>query len=225
MTAIVLAGGFGTRLKSMVKDIPKPMAEVNGKVFLEYIFDYLIRYDFKNVILAVGYKADVIVEYFQDRYKTLKLKYSYENSPLGTGGAIAQALKMSESNEVFILNGDTFFDVNLNQLYKIHMRLESDITLSLKEMKDFDRYGIAQVENEYITKFEEKRKRKIGLINGGIYLLNKNIIENVKKENFSFEEFLESNIDNLKIGSYVLNGYFIDIGIPEDYIKANKDLK
>lgn len=137
--AIILAGGLGTRLKKVVKDIPKPMADINGKPFLEYIFYHLNFYKIEKVILAVGYKADVIKDYFGSKFRNISIYYSEEKELLGTGGAVKQAIKLSDSNDVFIFNGDTFFDIDLVNFYNFHIENNSNLTLSLKAMKDFDR--------------------------------------------------------------------------------------
>ncbi|HEC2838024.1 TPA: D-glycero-D-manno-heptose 1-phosphate guanosyltransferase, partial [Campylobacter jejuni] len=171
MQAIILCGGLGTRLKSVIKDIPKPMAPINNKPFLEFIFEYLKKQGIKEIILAVSYKYEVIKEYFKDEFLGIKIKYSIEKEPLGTGGAIKETLKFVK-NEAYVLNGDTFFDIDLSKL-KLN---ESKICLALKQMNDFDRYGTVNVdEQDLVISFEEKVFKKQGLINGGIYLLTKDI--------------------------------------------------
>ncbi|HED5352424.1 TPA: nucleotidyltransferase family protein [Campylobacter jejuni] len=214
MQAIILCGGLGTRLKSIIKDIPKPMAPINDKPFLEFIFEYLKKQGIKEVILAVSYKYEVIKEYFKDEFLGIKIKYSIEKEPLGTGGAIKETLKFVK-NEAYVLNGDTFFDIDLSKL-KLN---GSRICLALKQMNDFDRYGTVNVDDQgFVISFEEKVFKKQGLINGGIYLLTKDIFNDFAlQEKFSFEEFLQENYDDLKARAEVFNGFFIDIGIPKDY--------
>ncbi|EAL7336265.1 NTP transferase domain-containing protein, partial [Campylobacter jejuni] len=171
MQAIILCGGLGTRLKSVIKDIPKPMAPINDKPFLEFIFEYLKKQGIKEVILAVSYKYEVIQEYFKDEFLGIKIKYSIEKEPLGTGGAIKEALKFIK-NEAYVLNGDTIFDIDLKKL----ILNNSKICLALKQMNDFDRYGTVELDSKnYIKLFKEKEFKKQGLINGGIYFLNKDI--------------------------------------------------
>lgn len=214
MQAIILCGGLGTRLKSVIKDIPKAMAPINGKPFLEFIFEFLKKQNISEVILAVSYKYEVIQEYFKDEFLGIKIKYSIEKEPLGTGGAIKQALEFIK-NKAYVLNGDTFFDINLSKL-KLN---ESKICLALKAMKDFDRYGTIELNNNaFISSFKEKEFSKSGLINGGIYLLSEDIFHSFNLENkFSFEEFLQKNYKNLKARAEIFEDYFIDIGVPEDY--------
>lgn len=223
MEAIVLAGGLGTRLRSVITDIPKPMAPVCGKPFLEYILKYLQKNKITKVVLSVGYKWETIKEYFGDNFEDIELVYSVEDEPLGTGGAIKKALSFCEDKKIYIINGDTFFDVNLQEL---NLQNSSKIVLSLKAMQDFDRYGCVQTNKEgFVTAFNEKEYRKAGNINGGIYLVSKDVFDNFElEEKFSFEEFMQSNFNNLNISSKVFDSYFIDIGIPEDYEKAQIDL-
>ncbi|RTJ40181.1 D-glycero-D-manno-heptose 1-phosphate guanosyltransferase [Campylobacter jejuni] len=214
MQAIILCGGLGTRLKSVIKDIPKPMAPINDKPFLEFIFEHLKKQGIKEVILAVSYKYEVIQEYFKDEFLGIKIKYSIEKEPLGTGGAIKEALKFVK-NKAYVLNGDTFFDIDLSKL-KLN---RSKICLALKQMNDFDRYGTVNVDEQgFVISFEEKIFKNQGLINGGIYLLTKDIFNEFDLEKkFSFEKFLQENYKNLKARTEIFDDYFVDIGVPEDY--------
>ena len=141
MEAIILAGGLGTRLSHIVKDVPKPMAPVAGRPFLEYILDYLIENDIKRVILATGYKHEIIEQHFGNLYKNIEIIYSVENEPLFTGGAIKKALSKCKENNVFIINGDTYFNVDLKEMKKFHIESNSEITIATKLMYDFERYG------------------------------------------------------------------------------------
>lgn len=224
MEAIVLAGGLGTRLKSVISELPKPMAAIGNKPFLEYIFRYLKKNSVSRVILSVGYKWEIIRDYFGAYFEGIELIYSVEDEPLGTGGAIKKAMREVHGNEVFIINGDTFFDVNLKELTLIK---ESKLMLSLKTMSDFDRYGCVESDDEnHVTSFSEKGYRKYGDINGGIYLASKSIFDKfVLHEKFSFEEFMQNNIQELKITSKSFDNYFIDIGIPEDYARAQCEME
>jgi D,D-heptose 1,7-bisphosphate phosphatase len=222
---IILAGGFGTRLQSVVKDVPKPMADISGKPFLEYLFKYLVQYNINHVVLSVGYRQEVIKKYFGSSYDNIKITYSCETEPLGTGGAIKQALKYIKDEVCFVLNGDTFFNINLNELVK-HGRKNSKIIVALKGMLNINRYGSVQID-QYgnIEHFKEKQFFKKAFINGGVYFLKKNIFESFKSNVFSFEKYLEENFQILKAKGLCFNDkYFVDIGIPEDYKKAQKDL-
>lgn len=220
MEAIVLAGGFGTRLSTVVSDVPKPMAPINGRPFLEYLLDDLNEKGISRVILAVGYKKEIIKSHFKEKYKNIDIVYSDEDTPLGTGGAIKKALNLAKAKDIFIINGDTFFDINLKEMYQFHKKNSSKLTLAIKEMEKFDRYGSLVLAKDKIIKFEEKKYNEKGYINGGIYLVNKKLLIEEKKETFSFEKEILEN-ENLKIEKYGYKseGYFIDIGIPEDYYK------
>ncbi len=223
--AIVLAGGLGTRLRGVINDLPKPMAMINGKPFLHYVFVYLSRQKVTKAILSVGYKAEVIEAHFGNKYLEVEIVYSKEDEPLGTGGAIKKAFQ-SVDDFAFVLNGDTFFDIDLNGLQEFHFNTSADISMALKLMHNFDRYGTVETEDERIVKFEEKKPVEEGLINGGVYFLNKETLAGVEAERFSFEkEVLEKYVSVKKINGKVFGNYFIDIGIPEDYTKAQIDFK
>ncbi|MBK1972276.1 D-glycero-D-manno-heptose 1-phosphate guanosyltransferase [Campylobacter sp. TTU_617] len=222
MKVIILCGGLGTRLKSIVKDVPKPMALINGKPFLEFIFEYLITQNIKEVILAVSYKYEIIKNHFKNKFLDIKIEYSIEKEPLGTGGAIKQALNLVNENSL-VLNGDTFFNIDLSYLNL----QESKICLALKSMQDFDRYGAVELDKNYfINSFREKQFFKQGFINGGIYLVSKDIFNTYNLENkFSFESFLQENFKTLKARACIFDNYFIDIGVPEDYERFLDDSK
>lgn len=227
MDAIILAGGFGTRLQSVVNDVPKPMAPIGNKPFLKYLLDYLIEHQIQNVVLCTGYKHEVIENYFLNDYKSLSITYSVEQEPLGTGGAIKEALKYVSSEEVLILNGDTLFNVDLQTFRHQHKETDADISVALKYLVKFDRYGSVVLNKNKIVKFDEKKYMDEGYINGGIYILNSEILKNYDlPKSFSFEkEILESKVNELKVMGYKCNEYFIDIGIPEDYIKSQTEIK
>lgn len=228
MEAIILAGGLGTRLQSVVSDVPKPMAPVAGKPFLSYLLEYLSRYQIHSVVLSTGYKHHAIEKFFGQSYKNISIKYSIELSPLGTGGAIRKALQMVHEENVLVLNGDTLFNVNINEFIRYHQSSCSDITLALKYLENFDRYGTVLLnDNDEVIGFEEKQCRTKGYINGGVYLINKNLFEKFELPyKFSFEsDFLEKYVENLNIRGYTSSGYFIDIGIPIDYERAQKEMK
>jgi len=221
--AIVLAGGLGTRLQSVVNNVPKPMALINEKPFLEYILQYLQNSGVKRVILSVGYKWELIKEYFGNKFNSIELIYSIENEPLGTGGAIKKALSKVISSEAYIVNGDTFFNINLSALELSH---SSKLQLSLKKMYNFDRYGCVESNiDNIVTNFTEKSYKEVGNINGGVYLTKVDIFDGYELADiFSFEEFMEINFTKLVITTKVFDNYFIDIGIPEDYKRAQSEM-
>ncbi len=229
--AIILAGGLGTRLRQVVKELPKPMAPIGGKPFLHYLFRYLKAQGIEKTILSVGYKAESIREYFGDHYDGISILYMEEEKPLGTGGGIYQAISLTDEM-AFVLNGDSFFDVNLKELMDFYQETKADIALSLKPMKNFDRYGTVTLNQQNrITGFAEKQFRKKGLINAGVYLMSRDCFRKIEEQQdallprkFSFEQdILEKHLRFLRLAGRVSDGYFIDIGIPEDYERAQNE--
>lgn len=224
---ILLAGGLGTRLKEVVRDLPKPMAPVNGKPFLHYVFEYLSKQGITKVVLAVGYKHEIIKDFFGTNYLNIAIQYSVEQEPLGTGGAIKQAFDYVDE-QAFVINGDTFFDVSLSELNSFHSMKNADLTMALKRLKNFDRYGTVIVnDDDRVIQFEEKKVMEEGLINGGVYLMKKNIFSKTGTEKkFSFEkEVLEKHVGELRYFGKPFDNYFIDIGIPTDFAQAQMDFK
>lgn len=229
MEVIILAGGLGTRLRSVVADVPKCMAPVAGKPFLWYLLKYLTKYPVNRVILSVGYLREVIFDWVKEHEHEFSFKFDYaiEEEPLGTGGGIKLALSKANDPFVIILNGDTFFDVDLDSLYQCHNNSEKNITLALKLMKNFNRYGTVNLDStsKTIISFNEKQYCAEGLINGGVYIIDRNapIFEGLP-DKFSFETaVLEPQCTVHNLQGIVQDGYFIDIGIPEDYDKANNE--
>jgi D-glycero-alpha-D-manno-heptose 1-phosphate guanylyltransferase len=223
--AIILAVGFGTRLKGVVKDTPKPMADINGKPFLEYLLRFLKRNGISKVVLAVGYRWKIIYDYFGESYEGIEIKYSIEDEPLGTGGAIKKALNVIEKDWAYILNGDTFFNIPLSELTN-KVNNETRLIVALKKMYDFDRYGCVEIDIDgNVTGFKEKGFKSEGNINGGIYLASKRLFDSFNVGNkFSFETFIEKNFLSINMKAMVFDEYFIDIGIPEDYFRAQNEV-
>lgn len=222
MQAIILAGGLGTRLRDVVKDVPKPMAPINGKPFLYYVFQWLRKYHVDQVVLSTGYKSESIINYFGDSFINIKIDYVNEEKPLGTGGAIKYALSRTSDGDILILNGDTYFPVNINKLYCSHVSNKNLLTIAMKRMKNFDRYGSVECNGNSIIRFNEKGYCEDGLISGGIYLINRNLFELRKfPKVFSFEkEILEKEAGTSRLKGIIFRNSFIDIGIPEDYNRA-----
>jgi len=225
--AIILAGGLGTRLRAEVADIPKVLADVNGKPFIFYLLDNLISQGFKKIILATGYKHEMIQQVIGNHYKSLQVNYVVESKPMGTGGAIKNAISYVSSANILIINGDTFYPVSLNKLFESHLKSRAQLSLALKPMHDFSRYGAVEVNKiNRIIGFLEKKYYLKGLINGGTYLINKEWYSQIiTTDIFSFETHIleEYYSENIFCG-FIFNDYFVDIGIPEDYLKAKKDL-
>lgn len=222
MEVIILAGGKGTRLSEVVADVPKPMAPVHGKPFLFYLFEWLKKYPVEKVILSIGYKSEIIIEYFGNSFSGISIEYVIEEKPLGTGGAVKFALQKSTGNEILIINGDTYFPIDLNTFYSFHTGNNHLFSVALKEMKNFSRYGSVECEKDTILRFNEKKFCSEGLINGGIYLINRQYFESIKTTDiFSLEtEILEKEVGSSHIKGLIFDDSFIDIGIPEDYHRA-----
>ena len=223
--AVILAGGFGTRLQTVVADVPKPMAPVNGKPFLQYILDYCIQQGIESVVLSTGYKHEVIFSYFGTHYQSLQIQYAHEQEPLGTGGGIQLALQKCSDDHVVILNGDTFFEVDLQSLAMQHITAQSEFSIAAKKMYNFNRYGIIQTKDNRITAFEEKRAVDEGIINAGVYIINRDKFLALQlPQKFSMEkDYMEKYFSSKPFYAFEFNGYFIDIGIPEDYEKVQLD--
>ncbi len=224
MEVIILAGGIGSRLQSVVSDVPKCMAEVSGKPFLHYLFKYLEPYGPQRVILSLGYKHEIVEKWIGALDLPFEVLNKVEQSPLGTGGAIKYALSAVTEQSAIVINGDTFFDVDLKRLLRFHQLQGVETTLALKPLKDFDRYGTVSFDKETnrIVRFEEKKYCSDGLINGGIYAINKHALD-AFPEKFSMEnDYFAVKVSDNKLSGFISYGYFIDIGIPEDYEKAQQ---
>jgi D-glycero-alpha-D-manno-heptose 1-phosphate guanylyltransferase len=222
-TAIILAGGLGTRLRSVVNDLPKCMAPVAGHPFLKYVMDELMLQGVTHFILSVGYKREAIIEFVNKTYPSGNIEFAIEEEPLGTGGAIKLSAALSKEQDCFVLNGDTIFKVDLSGLSNTHNSIKADCTLSLKPMKKFDRYGAVETDiTNRIISFNEKQFYNDGLINGGVYALNTaSFLSEALPQKFSFEkDYLEQFYKERKLYGFQSESYFIDIGIPEDYERA-----
>ncbi len=227
--AIILAGGFGTRLSSVVNDVPKSMAPVNGRPFLDYQLDYLDVFGVRKVILSIGYLHEKIMKHYGNQYKDIEIDYAIETEPLGTGGGLKKAMAMAEGPLVIGMNGDTFYEIDFMKFLHIHRGKESKFSMVLRELEDVSRYGsVERDEDRRITGFFEKNhKSGKGLINGGVYIINKRFFDSQNlPDKFSLEkDFLEQIYKKEKIYGILCRQYFIDIGVPEDYAKAQEDFK
>src|SRR4030095_11128297 len=226
--AIILAGGLGTRLRSVVTDLPKCMAPVAGQPFLKHVIRYLLSQGIEKFIFSLGYKHEMIEEFLDKEFPTLHSECSIEQEPLGTGGAIYLACKRAKGNHVLVANGDTLFKADLEKAYSFHVKNSADCTLLLKPMQGFDRYGSVELDDDFsVSSFREKQYFQSGDINAGIYVLNvEQFIDRDLPEKFSFEkDFLEKFYPERKIFGVIEDSYFIDIGIPADFEKAQEELK
>lgn len=224
--AIVLAGGLGTRLREVTGELPKVLAPLDGKPFIEYLFDYLIINKIETVVVATGYGSSLVSGQFGNSYRGLSLKWSEEAEPLGTGGAVRLALNHVEEDGVFVLNGDTLFNVPLQTMAQETAAAQRPVTIAVKPMRNFDRYGTVTVVNGLVTGFKEKSWCEEGLINGGIYIVSRSWISAVAPhKKFSLEkDVLERYAPDGVVGSWQSDSYFIDIGIPADYERARQEI-
>jgi len=228
MESIILAGGLGTRLQNTIGNLPKCMAEINGQPFLRYLLVYLESQKCSRVVLSLGYQHETILDWLKQQHFSFEIDFVIEDTPLGTGGGMQLALKKCNEENVVVLNGDTIFSINLEALLLWHLQQKSTTTLALKEMKKFERYGSVLINNKHqIIAFDEKKFKEIGLINGGIYVVNRIQFFNKNlPDKFSFEkDYLESFVLENAFFGKTFQDYFIDIGIPDDYQQAVSDFK
>ena len=223
MEAIILAGGMGTRLRTLVSDVPKPMADLNGKPFLEVLLNVLAEKGFVRIILAVGYMGSKIQEHFGKTHKGMEIVYVFEEKPLGTGGGLRSAMRKMNDNHVFVFNGDTFLDLETD-LVEYTWKMNKQPIIVTRRVSDCSRYGRIIKRNEYLFGFEERGTRGAGLINAGCYVLNKGFLDPFSLGyEFSFEkEILQNKEKSSQFLVFESHGFFIDIGVPDDYILAKK---
>ncbi len=225
--AIILAGGLGTRLRDTVPDLPKCMAPVAGRPFLFHVINYLRSEGVEKFIFSLGYKHEMISSYLAEHFSTLRYQISVEDEPLGTGGAIFLACKKATENDIIVVNGDTLFRADLKEAANFHLRQHASCTLLLKPMINFDRYGVVATNTSgKVTSFKEKQSYTTGNINAGVYILNTaNFLNEKFADKFSFEkDYLEKYYTERTIYGTIQDKYFIDIGIPEDFNRAQTEL-
>lgn len=225
--AIILAGGFGTRLRDTVPDLPKPMAPVNGRPFLEYQLDYWIGQGIKRFVLSVGYRHEAITAHFGATYRGIPLDYAIESSPLGTGGGLLLAAeRLSGKADFILLNGDTYFEVELAALRGFHGDKKADWTFALFHTAEVGRYmGMDIASDGRITSLNSGARKPGRLANGGVYLVNPDALrigawkpgDKVSLE----DDILPAVFDSgHRFYGFECSGTFIDIGVPEDYFRA-----
>ncbi len=228
MEAIILAGGLGKRLRKAVPDLPKPMAPIGGRPFLEYLLDYWVAQGVNRFILSVGYKHETIEDYFSDGYRESEIAYAVEKQPRGTGGGLLYALDFLHESEPFlIMNGDTFFNVNLTSMRHFHKSRHAELTIALRMLEGNNRYaGVGIDDSGKITTFDNQaRTSEQTLINGGVYLANRGIFTGITSDPVIPVSIEEQIFPALMKAGRNLYGYtssapFIDIGVPEDYVRA-----
>lgn len=228
LDAIILAGGQGTRLREVIKDVPKPMAKINNVPFLDILISKLETCPKINkIILAIGYKSEKITDYYTNSSCKKDIHFSIEQSPLGTGGALKKAFPLTNTENILVLNGDSFLDINLDDFTDFHRTKKSKLSIAIKEKNDASRYGkIILSKSNKIIYFQEKANTpSAGFINAGIYIFNREIFTSFpNKETFSLEnDFFSALAQNFSFG-FPCNKTFIDIGTKNSYHNAQKIL-
>lgn len=224
-TAAILVGGLGTRLRSVVADRPKILAEVRGRPFLTYLLDQLVQNGCKNTVLCTGYLGEQVSATFGDSYRSMRLLYSQESSQLGTGGALRLALPFFGSDYVLAMNGDSFCHTNLSDFWTWHIAQGAEATILLTQVSDTKRYGRVQVESSgKVQKFEEKGDTEgAGWINAGLYLLNRRLLATIPTGGaISLEREIFPTWIGRGLYGYCSQGRFLDIGTPESYNMATQ---
>jgi D-glycero-alpha-D-manno-heptose 1-phosphate guanylyltransferase len=221
MEAIVLAGGFGTRLRSVVSDVPKPMAPIAGRPFLEILLENLASKGIHRTVVSLGYLSNVISDHFGAEFCGMEVDYVVESSPLGTGGAIRLAMDACTQDAVFVFNGDTFLDVDLAEVQSTWQTTGLPVVVA-KYVPDTARYGGVEMTDGLLSRFIEKGRTGPGLINVGCYLLGRHQLDRFSVgDPFSIEvDFLTPEAAKSKVAVAVTDALFIDIGLPEEYALA-----
>lgn len=238
MEAIVLAGGLGTRLAERLNGVPKPMAPIAGRPFLEILLNQLQHAGCTRVILSVGHLHAAIQDHFGASFRDVRIEYVVEDVPLGTGGAIRMSLAQASEGSVLVLNGDTFLQADYAAMVRFHSAQAASMTMAITHQANVARYGAVLVRDGRIVGFQEKASQVSGSqgpgqinqgpgwINAGAYVLNSNLQwPSPLPQKFSFEtDFLAPEIDRLAPAAYQVEGFFLDIGIPEDLDRAQTAL-
>ncbi|MBF0245562.1 MAG: nucleotidyltransferase family protein [Planctomycetes bacterium] len=221
LPALILVGGLGTRLKSVVRDRPKPMALVAGLPFLEWLVLMLRSQGFSRIIFCTGHKAEMIRNYFGDGSRHgVRLRYSHETSPLGTGGAVRLALEMERARNFIVLNGDSFLRSDFNELASYHLHKKASSTMFLVSMQDRGRYGAVEVDDlGAVQSFSEKIPgSRAGLINAGVYCFDRRVFTALPLHRpCSLEKEILPGLIGKGLHALVSDGQFIDIGTPQSY--------
>ncbi|MEP9411284.1 MAG: NTP transferase domain-containing protein [Candidatus Brocadia sp.] len=225
MKAIILAGGLGTRLRKVINDVPKPMAPIGGRPFLAYLVLQLVQWKTKEIILSIGYKGDVIKAYFGNGKRFgVKFRYSEEKEPLGTGGAIRKSLTYLDDKQFIVMNGDSFLNVDFHELVSCHSDWHAKATIGLVHTQNTSRYGrVERNEHGEVVRFLEKSPERDGLINGGVYIFHREVFTNIPSGNVSLEKKILPSLVNQGLYGVIVNGFFVDIGVPHDYLALYKE--
>jgi D-glycero-alpha-D-manno-heptose 1-phosphate guanylyltransferase len=226
MEAIVLAGGFGTRLRQLVPDVPKPMAPISGRPFLEIFLSMLSRKGFRRVILSLGFMSNTISSYFGQHFAGIDLIYVVEDQPLGTGGGVRLAMEWVRADHVFVFNGDTFLDLEVDSVERQWAAHQRPLIVG-REVPDASRFGRLLVDDvDMVAGFAEKGVSGAGLVNAGCYVLRRGQLDAFPLGTaFSIEsDYLVKAVVAEQFDVFVTQGQFIDIGVPDDYLRAQVEL-
>jgi D-glycero-alpha-D-manno-heptose 1-phosphate guanylyltransferase len=223
MDAVILAGGLGTRLRQSVSHVPKPMAPVAGRPFLEFIVSQLAAGGIDRAILSVGYMADKVIAHFGTRFGDMAIEYEVEPEPLGTGGAIRACLARCTADHALVLNGDTYLDLDLAMIQAQWHATHVPFVLARIEA-DTSRYGRILLTDGRVSGWSEKGTSGAGLINAGGYVVPSALMSDCKLSTpFSFEnDYLKHEIHQRRFEVVPVEGIFVDIGVPESYALANQ---
>jgi NDP-sugar pyrophosphorylase family protein len=225
LAAVVLAGGMGTRLRSVVTDLPKVLAPVAGRPFLTYLLDQVADAGIQRVVLSTGYLAEQFAEVIGNRYRNIQIAYAHEEQPLGTGGAIRFACGFADSDQLLVMNGDSYCDAGLSSYVGWHVDGGNDVSLMLAKVNDTSRYGTVEMDtNGRITAFIEKRPESTsGYINAGVYLFRRAMLEQFPSGPSSMErDLFPVWLRERSMMGWVTEAEFIDIGIPTDYERSHE---
>lgn len=228
MDVVILAGGEGTRLREIISDRPKPMAEINNRPFLDILIEHISSYGFKRFILCTGYRADFIQEYYNHAKTSQKILFSEETIPLGTGGAVKKAEKFIQSNPFLVMNGDSFCPVNLNEFVDFHKQNDSLLSMVIVESENLKDFGLLALDSaQKIINFKEKIERRgKSYINAGIYLFDKDVLSMIPQHvKYSLEYDLFPKLVGGKFYGFITKENLMDIGTPERYEHAKKFFK
>lgn len=227
--AVILAGGFGTRLRSVVSDVPKVLAPVNGRPFLDILIDRLRQSGrVSRIALALGYMADRVIEHYRGHPLGSDLRFFVEEQPLGTGGAAHAAGAMTTSTDVFVLNGDSYIDIDVGGMLAAHVGMSDRVTIALRQVEDTSRYGRVDVdEGGRVERFLEKSQATgPGWINAGVYVFRRSILDSLPPGTLSMEHDVFPELcTQRRLYGFFYDGKFIDIGVPESYFAATEFFK
>jgi D-glycero-alpha-D-manno-heptose 1-phosphate guanylyltransferase len=224
--AIVLCGGLGTRLGELTREVPKPLLDVGGRPFMHYVLDRLAAAGIVDVTLATSFQSGMFAGLYGDRWCGIRIRHSVEQEPLGTGGAVRQAMAVAQADEALVLNGDTLFEMSIEAFIAFQRARQAQVAVAVRRVADASRYGsVHKARDGRVVRFGEKSEHGDGLVNAGIYIIQASAFDEVKALRFSLEnDLLAIGSERLSMYAFEAEGYFVDIGIPEDLDRARRDL-